>query len=64
MSDQQPAPAPQIVDAHGKPARQASKACPGCGAGVDKRVASCGFGPIGTLCSRCGYDFQQPWSAQ
>jgi len=51
MSDQQPAPAPQIVDAYGKPARQASKACPKCGAGPEKRIASGGYGTPHPVCA-------------
>lgn len=59
MSDQPPN---VIVDPSGKPARQAvDTACPKCGAGPDKRVASCGFGTPSTLCSRCGYDFHEVW---
>ena len=55
----------QIVDPSGKPARQAlDTACPKCGAGPDKRVASCGFGTPSTLCSSCGYDFQEVWRGQ
>lgn len=53
MSGQQPG---QIVDAHGKPARQAvDPTCPRCGAGEDKRVAANGFGIRRPACGQCGY---------
>jgi len=51
-----PVNAPVIVDAYGKPARQAiTTACPRCGAGTDKRIASCGFGTPKPCCSGCGF---------
>lgn len=43
---------PVIVDPSGQPARApASKACPKCGAGPDKRVKSGGFGPAHPVCN-------------
>jgi uncharacterized protein (DUF983 family) len=57
-NDPAPFNAPQIVDPTGKPARKASDtACPKCGAGKDKRVASSGFGEPHPVCSRCGHEF-------
>lgn len=51
-----------IVDAQGKPARQAaSKACPGCGAGPERRGPSSGFGQAMTICLKCGHDFHEVW---
>lgn len=45
-----------IVAPDGTPARKApSQACPRCGAGTDKRIASSGFGTPHPLCSDCGY---------
>ena len=58
MSDDEPA-APKILDASGKPARQAIDAsCPQCGAGPEKRVASCGFGVRRPCCGKCGFVWQ------
>lgn len=53
-----------IVDPQGKPARQAIDThCPNCGAGVEKRVASCGFGVRRPVCGSCGYKWDdEVWS--
>jgi uncharacterized protein (DUF983 family) len=48
----------ELVDAHGRPARQAADLpCPQCGAGPDHRVPSCGFGTPRPVCARCGYEW-------
>jgi uncharacterized protein (DUF983 family) len=53
--DEQPVN-PLIVDPSGKPARQTlDTGCPRCGAGAEKRIASCGFGVRKPCCSDCGY---------
>lgn len=51
-----------IVNAHGKPARQADETCPGCQKPCPRgdaraRCASGGFGELHDVCRRCGYDF-------
>jgi uncharacterized protein (DUF983 family) len=57
VSDDVPA-RPPLVDAHGRPARQAAdRLCPQCGAGPDARVASGGFGTPWPVCARCGYEW-------
>ncbi len=49
---------PQLLDAQGQPARRpASRLCPRCGAGPDRRVKSAGFGEPHPVCGQCGYDF-------
>jgi uncharacterized protein (DUF983 family) len=48
-----------ILDARGLPARKEGEHCPQCGAGKEKRVASCGFGTPMAVCGQCGYDFQE-----
>lgn len=57
MSEPAPFNASVIVDAAGKPARQASDVCPRCGEGPDKRVASSGFGPPAHPVCCCGYEW-------
>lgn len=60
MSESETAPfnAPVLVDPSGKPARKAADTrCPQCGAGKNKRVASCGFGIAHPVCSGCGYEW-------
>ena len=48
---------PMILDSTGKVARRPKElACPRCGAGPDKRVASAGFGIPHPVC-RCGYEW-------
>jgi len=50
---------PTILDASGKPARQAVDAtCPQCGAGPDKRQASGGFGIRRPVCTSCGWKWE------
>lgn len=57
MSDQS-----GILDAQGKPAsKAASKTCPKCGAGLDRRGPSSGFGQPMTICLKCGHDFEEVW---
>jgi len=57
--DERPTP-PAILDASGKPARQAiDTSCPQCGAGPEKRVLSGGFGPVHDVCGQCGHDFAE-----
>jgi len=49
---------PVIVDAHGRPARKGeTEACPRCGAGVDRRVPSSGFGTAHPVCTDCGFEW-------
>ncbi len=46
-----------LVDAQGRPARPGqTDACPRCGAGVDTRVPSSGFGTPHPVCP-CGYEW-------
>lgn len=49
-----------LVDASGKPvglSASVPKACPGCGAGPDKRDLSAGFGDPHDVCIVCGHEF-------
>ena len=49
-----------ILDPQGRPARRRSerdRQCPRCGAGVERRVASSGFGEPHPICARCGYEW-------
>lgn len=60
MADQAPAmnPADRLLDAQGQPARRAaSRMCPRCGAGPERRVKSAGFGEPHPVCGQCGFDF-------
>lgn len=55
-------PASGLVDATGRPLRRpqaASDACPGCGAGKDRRVPSAGFGTPHEVCEKCGHEFKE-----
>lgn len=58
MTEPQPF-TPVIVAPDGRPARsQASKACPGCGAGPDLRDVMGGFGGVAhDVCQKCGHEF-------
>jgi len=59
MPDDRPHQAPAIVDASGRPARQAIDTnCPRCGAAKEKRMASCGFGMRRPVCTVCGYKWE------
>lgn len=53
---------PVILDARGRPARQAAAAakstkCPRCGAPSERRVKSAGFGDAHPVCELCGYEW-------
>ena len=55
--------APALLDATGRPLRrhQANPdACPGCGAGKDRRVLSAGFGTPHEVCEKCGHEWKEP----
>ena len=44
-----------------KPLPKSDK-CPRCGAGVDQRRASAGFGAPHPVCGRCGHEwFEEEW---
>ena len=59
MTDDRPTP-PPILDPSGQPARPpASRACPKCGAGPDRRQASGGFGAVHDVCGNCGHAFDE-----
>lgn len=51
-----------LLDAHGRRlTRERTRdltACPGCGAGKEKREPSSGFGTPHTQCGRCGYEWK------
>jgi len=51
----EPSTRPPLVDASGRPARQADDACPQCGADKTKRGPSCGFGVRRPVCYVCGF---------
>lgn len=53
-----PDPAAALVGPDQRPARRApDERCPRCGAGSEKRVASCGFGVAHPVCGRCGHEW-------
>lgn len=60
-----PAPAPPVlVRPDGQPLKAASRDCPRCGAGPDRRVPSAGFGEPVPVCAKCGWAFTgERWDA-
>lgn len=46
-----------ILAPDGTLAKKASKACPRCGSGPERRVPSAGFGVPHPVCTKCGHEF-------